>query len=172
MAIQQRKRLHTWHRELMRRVAVGEEPSKVAKELGFSVANAQQLVKSPLFQQELAKMQARLDESLYDAFSEIRNLQPEAVLALKQLVKNKRRPDLRLAAAREILNRSGINAAQQVEISETAHLSYEQRLEIASDPPQPRLEYLNSEIKVLSGAELEATDAEFSEEPEATAQEG
>ena len=103
-------------------------------------------------------MQAKLDEATYDAVKELRNLQPDAVTTLKQLVKNKKRPDLRLAAAKEILNRTGINAPAQVEISRTEHISYEQRLQIANDDKPKQLDYIDSEVTVLSGEDLEKTD--------------
>lgn len=141
----------------MRRIAVGEEITHVAQDLGFSPSSARRLIKSPLFQKELTIMQSKLDESLYDAFREIRQLQPEAVQTLKQLVKNKKRPDLRLAAAKEILNRTGITAPTQLEVSKTEHISYEQRLQIATDEPK-QLEYIDSEITVLAGEDLEASD--------------
>jgi len=142
----------------MRRIAIGEDLNLVARDLGFSPQSVRSVIKSPFFQQELQEMQAKLDKATYDAMRELRGLQPDAVTTLRQLVKNKKRPDLRLAAAREILNRTGINAPAQVEISRTEHISYEQRLQIATDDKPKQIDYIDSEVTVLSGEELEKTD--------------
>lgn len=158
-------RLHTRHRELMQRLVAGEPLASAARDLGFSMAAAKAVAKSPLFQKELQRMQTELTLHLYDAMAELKGLQPDAVDALRDVVNLKANPALRLAAARQILDRTGVGTVKQVKVDHTT-LSYEERLQIVQQggelPTQERYVEIEgfTETKILSGSDLNVEDTD------------
>jgi len=155
----------TRHRELMHRLLLGEPLKHAAAECGFSYNTARYVVRSPLFRKELERMQTELNLNLYDAVAELRSLQPDAINALKEVANLQHRPDLRLNAAREILDRTGLGARKTITVDSThTTMSYEERLQVIHQggelPDTERYVKVEgfTEARVLEGSELAETD--------------
>lgn len=160
-------RLHTWHRELMRRLLVGEKLSIAAKALGVSETSAKRVSRSPLFRSEMDRLHDLLDTHYCDAVVELKMMQLEAVEALRDTVRLTERPELRLRAAVEILDRTGVTrvSVTKVEVDKRV-LSYEERLQVIQqgDTLSEADRYIEvtdyQEPRVLSGTDLIASTPE------------
>jgi hypothetical protein len=116
------------HREIMRRIAMGERQVDIALDMRMSQVSLSFIVNSPLFQVELRKMMERVDESTYDAMRELRVIQKDAVEAIHESVKQTDLPVLRFHAARDVLNRTGVAMPKEMHITKEQR-SYEELLQ-------------------------------------------
>lgn len=157
----------TRHRELMHRLLLGEPLSHAAAECGFTPSTAKYIAKSPLFRRELERMQTEMNLNLYDAAIELRKLQPKAIQALGEVADLQHRPDLRLSAAKEILDRTGLGVKKTLQIDSThttTTMSYEERLQVIHQggelPDTERYVKVEgfTEARVLEGEELSDAD--------------
>jgi len=122
-----RRGLSPRHREAMRRLSAGQAPATVARELGYSSSHLSTIMSSPLFKREMERMQARADQIHYDALAELRAIQPHAVEAYKDLLQQTEYKLLRFNVAKDVLDRTGVEAPKvvhQVQATQT----YEQKL--------------------------------------------
>jgi hypothetical protein len=115
------------HREMLRRVALGEQPQEIADSMGLTKRRVNAIINSPLFKLNLEEFQAKLDADAYDVMSELRAIQPDAVDAIKDSITQLDLPNLRFQAARDLLNRTGATVPKQFEVKKFTE-SYEQRL--------------------------------------------
>lgn len=121
------QRMSARHREIMRRVALGERHKDIAQDMGMTVQTVHVIVRSPLFQQELHTMMKEMDAQLYDAMQELRDTQQDAVLAMRDSVQQRELPVLRFHAAKDILNRTGITVPKEYHVTKQ-QTSYEELL--------------------------------------------
>jgi len=114
------------HRALMRRLVAGGRLKDVCEELGFTVARASLVANSPLFKEEMARMQAQVDSGVIKLEAEkphidggVRaQLEEEALASLRVIVglrdgaKSER---VQQVSALEILDRAGYAKTDKVE---------------------------------------------------------
>jgi DNA-binding CsgD family transcriptional regulator len=115
------------HREIMRRKLVGQTNKQIAEEMGLSQNRVSVIVNSPLFKLELERMMQQADEQVFDAMSKLRELQPDAVNVLHESMHQHEYPHLRLKAAIQVLDRTGINSPKQIQLQHSGQ-TFEQRL--------------------------------------------
>jgi len=115
------------HREIMRRKLVGQSNKQIAEELGLSQNRVSVITNSPLFKLELERMMQQADDQLFDAMGKLRELQPDAVNVLHESMHQHEYPHLRLKAAIQVLDRTGINSPKQIQLQHSGQ-TFEQRL--------------------------------------------
>ena len=122
-----RRGLSPRHREAMRRLVAGQPVARIAEDLGYTNTHLARVVRSPLFQRELDRMMARVDQEQYDALANLRRIQPHAVEVYKDLLQQTDYKLLRFNVAKDIFDRTGVETPK-----ETRHVAvtqtYEQRL--------------------------------------------
>lgn len=113
------------HKEIMRRLIVGETISEAAISLGMSPGSITRLLKDPIFATELKEMEKRANEKLYDSDERLNALQTIKIAAdesarLCRAVVNNRVDgaddvalDLRVKTAWDILDRAGHSKVQK-----------------------------------------------------------
>lgn len=82
------------HKEIMRRLIVGETQHRIAKDLGMSESRLSIICNSPLFKRELSKLESEVKVKFVDHTANVAarldELQPEAIKVLELIVtKNK-----------------------------------------------------------------------------------
>jgi DNA-binding CsgD family transcriptional regulator len=115
------------HREIMRRKLIGQSNKQIAEELGLSQSRVSIIVSSPLFKLELERMMQQADDQVFDAMSKLRELQPGAVSVLHESMNQHEFPHLRLKAAIQVLDRTGVNSPKQIQLQHSGQ-TFEQRL--------------------------------------------
>ena len=145
------RRLNARHREIMRRVALGERNCDIAADLEMSQVTISIIVNSPLFQQELQAFISKMDEQVYDAMKELRDVQRDAVLAIHDSVVQKELPVLRFHAARDILNRTGVQVPKEYHVTKQ-QTSYEELLH------QVRIKYQHDDLEKRPSTAVEYED--------------
>lgn len=150
------------HREIMRRLVMGESQKAIAEDMGLTPTRISQLVNSPLFQAEMQRMSAHVDEATYDAMKALRGLQQAAVETIADSMNNIDLPHLAFKAAREVLDRTGVSVPKQLHVTQDS-MSFEQKLQEVrlkyerDDDPEERLERA-SPIQVMGTTELLSDD--------------
>jgi len=119
--------LNPRHREAMRRLVAGQPVGRVAEDLGYNVGHLNKIIRSPLFKRELERMQAKADLAHYDALAKLRCIHPKAVEAYTDLVEQTDFKQLRFNVAKDIFDRTGVEAAKTTQHREVVE-TYEQRL--------------------------------------------
>ena len=119
------KRITSRHRALMRRLLAGMTLREACEELGYSVSRASVIVNSPLFQEEMRRMQEEIDGKFVEAEGEkihsdivrrkLKNLAREAINTLEGCLGD-RSGSVRVSAAKEILDRAGYVKEEKGEV--------------------------------------------------------
>ena len=110
----------TRHKEVMRRVLMGHKIKDIALDLGYNPGSISVLVRTEAFQIELRRMQEIIFEHVVDEMSKFRKLVPYArkfyqdVLAEEN--KDKFSPRLKFDVSKDLLNRTGLKEADQVDV--------------------------------------------------------
>lgn len=103
------------HRALMRRLVAGMTLSNACIDIGFSISRASLIVNSPLFQEEMKKMEREVAGNFAEAEAErptdpTRILLSESAETAARTLKgalNDENPTIRVSAAKDILDRTG-----------------------------------------------------------------
>ena len=120
------KHLSPRHRTLMRKLLAGKELKDVAEDLGFTVKRASLVVNSPLFQEEMKRMQEQIDKGVIAVESEIEHmdggvkaqLEAEALASLKVIIglrDGAASERVKQVSALEILDRAGYTKTDKFE---------------------------------------------------------
>jgi hypothetical protein len=103
------------HRALMRRLVAGMTLTEACTDIGFSISRASLIVNSPLFQEEMRRMEGEVAKEFQEAEAQrpsdpTRIVLSEASEAAAQTLKfamNDENPLVRVSAAKDILDRTG-----------------------------------------------------------------
>lgn len=158
------------HREIMRRILLGDAHKAIAADMGITPGRIAQIVSSPLFIAECERMQAVADAQTFDAMKEMRGLQSKAVAVIKNSMDNEDMPHLAFKAAREVLDRTGVAVPKQLHLTQDS-MSFEQRLmevrmrysEAPDTEERHELEY-ESPIRVMGSTDLSTDDGSDDDE--------
>ena len=115
--------LNDTHREVLRRLALGQSQRQVSESLGVSTATISRLRCSPCGIEFIERVQSGRDDSAHDAVKtvaeELDATAPEAVEVLKKAVRGELKADrhgcLRLRASMDLLDRAGFPKAHRIE---------------------------------------------------------
>jgi len=104
------QRLKERHREIMRRLVMGQKASGIARDLGMRPSSVSIIINSPAFREELKRLSASADDIAKDVRKRIDMLSIEAVNKMEQVLSeemNAVNMRLQIDVAKDILNRSG-----------------------------------------------------------------
>lgn len=116
-----RASLRTSHRELLRRMFLGEPLNEVAVALGMPYATVKYIVKSPLFQAALAEMQQEADGKVIDTAQRMRmereltNAAEAGIPVAFKAMNESQSPATRAKIAFGFLDRAGMSPSRKVE---------------------------------------------------------
>lgn len=103
------------HHQIIQRIFLGQKNTVIAKELGCTEVQVSNVRNSEIVQAQLAEMRAKSYENTIDIRKQINELAPKAVEVLETLLENSSTPaNVKLNAARDVLDRGGHAAPQQV----------------------------------------------------------
>ena len=129
--------LRPWHKSIARMMVTGQRPKDVCMIMGLSPAQVSVITNSPLFIEELSRLESMAEYSATDVRSELEMRQGLAIETIDEVLVNKETVDikLRVATAQDILDRTGYGKQQE---------------------PQKNLHlHLHKEVKELSDEDLE-----------------
>lgn len=116
----QPKALNQKHHEILRLALLGYSNVQIAERLNCTPATVSIVRNSGLGKQQAAIFKAVADQHALDTARRIRELAPDAIEAIQEIMNNEDTPaNVRLNAARDILDRSGFAAPKQVNVSST-----------------------------------------------------
>ena len=103
------------HHQIKRRIFLGQKNVDIARALGCTKEQVSSVRNSPVIREELQKMHESADAEVLDIRANIAKLAPAATQVLNDLLEDPDAPpNVRLAAARDVLDRDGHQAVQQV----------------------------------------------------------
>ena len=101
------------HHEIMRLLTMGLHHTEIAKTLGVSTVTVTNVKNSPVCQDLLRGMREERDKSATDMSIAIRELAPQAVAKLEEVMQCGL-PNIELSAAKDILDRAGYTPIARV----------------------------------------------------------
>lgn len=110
---------HIWnvHHEVKRLALLGMKSVDIARTLNVSEAMVSYTLNSTIVRRELDIMRGARDLDALEVSRSIKALAPQAVEVLSDMLAEGNIPQLRLAAAKDVLDRSGHPAVRGVEVS-------------------------------------------------------
>lgn len=116
----QPKELNARHHEILRLALLGYSNVEIAKRVGCTPATVSIARNSNLGRQHAGLLKTEADRSALETAKRIRELAPDAIEAIQQIMTDEEVPaNVRLSAARDILDRAGYAAPKQVNVSST-----------------------------------------------------
>lgn len=106
------------HREILRRLVIGESPKVIAAALGITPQNVSDVRNSDLCKEELAKLSAARDKSLIEIPDRIKDTVSDALLVMKDCLLDPD-PKIKMAAAKDLLDRGGFVPIKRVQNENT-----------------------------------------------------
>jgi hypothetical protein len=101
------------HREIARRLVLGETQSQIARSLNMSEGRMTLIVNSPLFKLEIAKMEKDRTDAVVDVANQIVLACPEALDQVERIMYTANSEKVRLDAAKDLLDRGGFGAVKK-----------------------------------------------------------
>ncbi len=110
------------HRALMRKIVGGMKIGEACEDIGMSISRASVVVNSPLFQEEMKRMEADLKEKFVEAEAEksgdatrilLTDASEKAAKTLKGALDNGN-PQVAVSAAKDILDRTGYGKEDKI----------------------------------------------------------
>lgn len=121
----QPKQLNERHHEILRLAMLGYSNTEIAARLSCTPATVSIVRNSGLGRQQTSLLRAEADHSALETAKRIRELAPDALEAVREIMMNEDMPaNVRLSAAKDVLDRAGFAATKQVKVSSTnVHLT-------------------------------------------------
>lgn len=119
------KRVWESHKEIMRRVLLGQKNVEIAKALGITPQTVSNVRNNPLVREQLSMLESLRDNRTVDISRDIKELSPLALAVMKAAMEDPGSPwGVKVRAAMDLLDRSGNQAPKQVQVLH-AHLTHE-----------------------------------------------
>jgi len=126
------KHIKPLHRELARRIALGQRPVDVAHELGMSPEHASIICRSPVFQRELARLEEMRDKGVTSVEAAYQEIAPVALEQLERTMYKTKSESLKTKIAFGILDRAGFGPVSKTNINFKGQLEV-QRSELTAE---------------------------------------
>lgn len=155
-----------YHREIARRMVIGQTFSKISKELNISHTRLSQIANSPMFKKELLRLEELRDKGVTDVTQTLRELSPIAVETIERTMYNAKSEKLRFDAATEILDRAGYGAINKSVVNVRNEMSTGQ---MSDDELRrvivQRVERMKAQLEqeAEDAAKMQAIDVDFEE---------
>jgi predicted transcriptional regulator len=104
------------HREIARRLVLGQRQGDVAAELGISDSRMSIIVNSPLFKREIDRLEKLREEGVQDVQRTLVEVSPLALEVVERTMYGGKSERLRFDAAESILDRAGHSKINKVDI--------------------------------------------------------
>lgn len=131
--------IRPYHREIARRLVLGQKQSEISRDLGMSVSRMSIIINSPLFKLELKRLETMRDNGVGEVTQQLRELSPVALETVERIMYSARSDRLRLDAAETILDRGGFGAINksliksEVSVTQTQGMTNEELRELVSE---------------------------------------
>jgi len=124
------ERIQEVHREIVRRLVLGQKPRTIARDLGISPQTVSNVRNSSIVRKEIARLGMSRDKEVEDISKQIREIAPIAVAVLETALHNEEVPwPVRFRAATDVLDRAGYGAVKKFQ-GVMAHLTKDEIEEI------------------------------------------
>jgi len=120
------------HHEVIRLSLIGMKPVDIANHLNITPQMVGYTLRSPLAIRQLDCLKAERDLDAIDVAKEIKNLAPKAVQVLEELLDDSL-PNIKLAAAKDVLDRAGHAAVKVIKADVGHHFSADEIAEIRNN---------------------------------------
>jgi hypothetical protein len=110
------EQVRPYHREIARRLVLGQRPSEIAKDLGWSVSRLSIIINSPLFKMEIARLEQIRDTGVADVGKTLKELSPIALETVERIMYQSKSERLKLEAAETVLDRAGYGTINKVDV--------------------------------------------------------
>ena len=117
--------IRPYHREIARRLVLGERSSQICADLGISESRMSIIVNSPLFKLEIKRLEEARDKGVADVRQQLEELSPLALEQVERTMYQAPSPTLRFKAAESILDRAGYGAISKSQIRVNSHSTVE-----------------------------------------------
>lgn len=115
--------IRPYHREIARRLVLGEMQSDIARDLRMSDSRMSIIVNSPLFKREIKRLEEARDSGTIDVTQTLRELSPVALEQVERTMYNRSGTRLGFDAACTILDRAGYGAINKQNINLTGQVA-------------------------------------------------
>lgn len=106
------------HHEITRRIFLGQKNTVIAAAVGCDKQQVSNVRNSAIVQEQLRAMQLAATQDVVDVKRIINEIAPRAVEVLKEVMDDQRTPPAtRVTAAKDLLDRAGHGAVQQVQVA-------------------------------------------------------
>lgn len=117
----QPKELNAKHHEILRLALLGYSNVQIAERLNCTPATVSTVRNSGLGRQQASLLKAEADHSAIETAKRMRELAPNAIETINQIMANEELPAaVRLNAAKDVLDRAGFAAPKQVQVNSTS----------------------------------------------------
>ena len=141
------------HQEIMRRLAVGEKPKTIARDLGITRQTVTNVARSNITRDRIDELHAAMNGEVIDIGKRIQALAPLALRVNEELMMSDEvSPAVRSSIAEDILDRSGYSPPKRISI--------EQRFGLTEEALQQVRERAK-ELGKKAGTVVEVEDAQF-----------
>ncbi len=117
-----------YHREIARRVVLGEKQHEIATDLHLNEGRLSIICNSPLFKNEVARLEAMREAGVQDVTMQIDELAPVMLEVMERIAMYGAKESNRIIAAQDLLDRSKYTKVKKFEGSLTTE-THEQKLE-------------------------------------------
>lgn len=105
------------HREIARRLVVGQKPSEVRASLGLSSSRFSIITNSPLFKVEVKKLEMQRDQGVVDVTKTFKELSPIAIEQIERIMYVTKDEHLKVKCAESILDRAGYGKVTKTDVN-------------------------------------------------------
>lgn len=109
--------IRPYHREIARRLTLGQRDGQIKKDLGISDSRFSIIINSPLFINELKKLEAIRDRGVGNIQATLTELAPIALEQVERTMYYGKTDKIKLEAAESLLDRAGIARINKTQIS-------------------------------------------------------
>lgn len=119
------KKVWESHKEIMRRVLLGQKNVDIAKALGITPQTVSNVRNNPLVREQISMLEDIRDNRAVDISRDIKELSPIALEVMKAAMQDPGSPwGVKVRSAMDLLDRGGYQAPKQVNVLH-AHLTHE-----------------------------------------------
>lgn len=153
--------IRPYHREIARRLVLGQRQAQIAQDLGISQTRLSIIVNSPLFQRELKRLEELRDSGVGDVFKTLQDIAPVALETVERLMYQSKSEKIKLEAAQAILDRAGFGTTSKVDVRSVVTHQYhnytneelfqlvKERLRVIEEEMRAKQELLESDKQEL-----------------------
>lgn len=106
--------IRPYHREIARRLVLGERAVDISKSLGMGQERLSIIVNSPLFKLEVKRLEEMRDNGVADVQQTLREISPIALEVIERTMHSSKSEALKFAAAQDVLDRAGFGKTTKV----------------------------------------------------------